>query len=706
MRLQRIGFHRAVRILSGVLPVLIVGLVGVAGWNYWASSRDNPRVVPVRPQQPLSEEVAVHTGVFKFTRNEDGKDKFTITGSELTSYRDKHHLLNNVEVTIHSQKEGEPDRHIHGKECKYSEGADVRCDGNVSVQLDETTTAYTEQLDYDSTTGLIFSPVATRLERPGHMKGRSGDMQYFTNTGLLRLTKQADIELVDGGSLHGGIAVFQQKENWATISQGLEVSSPNGWIRGGSGRAELSPGTYRPTKVTVENGASMESRSSRSLLSMSSDWMQSDMTAEGKPEHVVARGKVHTENKRNPDAQSKPAGDEEASGSTFQGTLDSPEMEAWLNDQGRFSKIDARQKPVLVGEQGTLTAENAMHIDNAGSVTTEGASKLTGDIGIEGRDFTLKNSNNIRTFTTSHRATLISDGTTTKGDTTVARIDAQTRKLISLEQTGKVTLEDPKENRKGHSGKLTVDEEKMVLERDMPEVTTEQGVLKSDRITVFQKTKKFIGEGNVTMADTKAKGKPTVIVAEHVDGNDVQVDYKGKVSLVPPDRGQVNADHLRLFPKENRFEADGHVSSLGTGFNASSDSLSVVDMGNDLQTAHYRGDVKATRAAVKQGKDLVLTTQDLEVHLKAGQMENLVAMGKVTMNQKPARSGKGDRLDYNEITGEIILTGSDASQAELHDGESLLIGCQILMMRDSAVKSVTQCKNGSVKSTIDPNKKN
>src|SRR6185436_8518743 len=111
------------------------------------------------------------------------------------------------------------------------------------------------------------------------------------------LSNRADIQLTEGGSLHTSVAVFQQKENWVTVSQGIELKSANGWLRGGSGRADLAPGTYRPTRATIEGGASMESRSPRSLLTMKSDWLQSELSAEGKPEHVLARGDVVAENK-------------------------------------------------------------------------------------------------------------------------------------------------------------------------------------------------------------------------------------------------------------------------------------------------------------------------------------------------------------------------------------------------------------------------
>src|SRR5436190_12006160 len=119
MRLQRIAFHRAVRILSGILPVMIVAFVSVAAWNYWARTRDLPST-PTQGGETLLPEVAVHTGAFTYQRDEGDKRKFLIQGSELVVMRDNRNLVSNADVTVYSQQECDPDRHIHGDKCSYA----------------------------------------------------------------------------------------------------------------------------------------------------------------------------------------------------------------------------------------------------------------------------------------------------------------------------------------------------------------------------------------------------------------------------------------------------------------------------------------------------------------------------------------------------------------------------------------------------------
>ena len=700
MRLQRIAFHRAVRILSGILPVVIVAFVSVAAWNYWARTRNLP-ATGTPGGEALSPDVAVHTGAITDRLYEGDKRKFTIQGSELVVLKDNRNLLSNVDVVVFGQKEADPDRRIHGDKCSYAkdskDSSEVRCNGNVSVELDAGTVAHTEELLYDSKTGLISSPGATRLERPGHMTGTAGEMQYFIDTGLLRLSKQADIELTGGGSLHTGIAVFQQKENWVTVSQGIQLSSANGWLRGGSGRADLAPGTYRPTKATIENGASLESRSPHSVLTMKSDWLQSDLTAEGKAEHVLARGGVVAENKS--------TGDDKALG----GTLSGPEVEMWLGATGRPDIIEARQQPKFESNSDkiTLTAENSIHIDyGPRSIKTQGASSFTSETNgtsITGRDFLIQTDEkkNERIFSTSSRATLVSSNMTTVADKTTTHIDAATNKIASMEQTGKVTLEDTKDGRSGKAGKLTIKGDQIVLEQDNPEVTETQRVLKGQTIRISQANRFFVAEGKVTMADTSSKTRTIVVLADHAQGDESRVTFTGKVQLFPGD-GQIDAAHLVAFVKEGRFVFDGGVSSRGETFSATSRELEFTDKGDGNQTAHYTGNVSAKQTD-RQGVSLVLNSNDLEVHLKSGQLETLEATKGADIAQGSDRKGRGERVHYDAATGDILVTGTSAAEAEIRKGPDVVTGCRIQIVKGGG-ETVTQCPGGSVKSSI--NKKN
>ncbi len=205
------------------------------------------------------------------------------------------------------------------------------------------------------------------------MTGNSGKMEYFSNTGLMRLTDGFDIELDRGGGMSGGTAVFQYRENWVTVSQGVELRSTNGRIYGGSGRADLLPGTSRPKKMIVEMGATAEAPS----FTVNSDWLESDLSDTGNIEHVIGRGNVRAERK----GSSNGRGGNASESDSLNGTLTGPEVEAWL-ENGILKIVEAREHPEFIGSSGTkLTATGTIRIEpaggNAGSLRTDGQSNFS-----------------------------------------------------------------------------------------------------------------------------------------------------------------------------------------------------------------------------------------------------------------------------------------------------------------------------------------
>jgi len=259
------------------------------------------------------------------------------------------HAIDNPQLLVYSKKAGDPDRQIRGKECRHDEkNNQVVCNRQVSVELEPGTIARTEQLSYDPASDLISSPARTLLDRKGEMTGKSGKMEYFSNTGLMRLTDGFDIELDRGGGMSGGNAVFQYRENWVTVTQGVELRSTNGKINGGSGRADLLPGTSRPKKMIFEMGATAEAPS----FTVNSDWLESDLSDTGTIEHVIGRGKVRAERK----GSSNGRGGNASESDSLSGTLTGPEVEAWL-ENGILKIVEAREHPEFIGSSGTkLTA--------------------------------------------------------------------------------------------------------------------------------------------------------------------------------------------------------------------------------------------------------------------------------------------------------------------------------------------------------------
>src|SRR5678815_2798876 len=224
MKLKRLGFYRITRVLSWVLPVIIFGFVFIAAWSYLGRTRNGPAVAQT-DMEALPPGLQVSTDGVQYFASEADRNIFLIKGRRMLSFDDNRTVLEDVEVLIYSRRQGEPDRHIRGAECSHDRlNNHIVCNRNVTVELEPGTIADTDQLIYDHIHGTISSPVHTSLSREGEMNGDSGAMAYFVNTGLMRLTNTFEIRLNRGGGMSGGNAVFQARENWATVSEAVSYT--------------------------------------------------------------------------------------------------------------------------------------------------------------------------------------------------------------------------------------------------------------------------------------------------------------------------------------------------------------------------------------------------------------------------------------------------------------------------------------------------
>ena len=708
MKLKRIAVYRATRMLSWVLPVVILALVSIAAWSYWARTREGQ--VLARTVDELPADLAFSTDGLQYEASDGNKKLFLVKARKMLRFKDERKILEDVEILVYSKKAGDPDRQIRGKECRHDEkNNQVVCSRQVSVELEPGTIARTEQLSYDPASDLISSPARTLLDRKGEMTGKSGKMEYFSNTGLMRLTDGFDIELERGGGMSGGTAVFQYRENWVTVTQGVELRSTNGKINGGSGRADLLPGTSRPKKMIVEMGATAEAPS----FTVNSDWLESDLSDTGTIEHVIGRGNVRAERK----GSSNGRGGNASESDSLNGTLTGPEVEAWL-ENGILKIVEAREHPEFIGSSGTkLTAAGTIRIEpaggNAGSLRTDGQSNFSREgLTIDGRNFVIhvKDEDHEQVFNTSAPATLKSAGLKTSADTTEARFNTRTKTLTSMEQNGNVTFDEEEGGWTGKSGRLTVSEagDRIDMERGNPNLNDGKGtVLYAQKIMLDRKRESFVGDGKVVMTSS---GSTTT--AGHVEGqlggSAPRVDYSRRVQMYPSDGSKVEAENVTVFPKDKRFEAKGKVRTEAAEKRVvTSDALEFSESAAREQTAHYIGNVVVSgyfspprTLTEKNGKRsiLELLTRDLVVNSRNGDLQTVIATGAVDLTQG-SRRGRGERLEYNLTTGDILLMGTNASEAEVSEPDQSFKACTILIAADGSKKAMP-CSDRGVTSSI------
>src|SRR5262245_5896319 len=161
--------------------------------------------------------------------------------------------------------------------------------------LDEKTSVRTEELIYNQQSRTVVSSTQATIEQPGSMSGRADNFEYGLDTGFLKLNGNVHVSTPSQTSLGADSAIFQQKENWATLTGNVLIQSVSGWIRGQSGRADLQPGTYKPTKIAVDTDVTAESRQDGYLWKLRAGHLDADISPEGNAEHVRTVGGVEIE---------------------------------------------------------------------------------------------------------------------------------------------------------------------------------------------------------------------------------------------------------------------------------------------------------------------------------------------------------------------------------------------------------------------------
>ena len=682
MRLERLALHRLTRIVAGVLPFVIAILVAIPLWDYLARARDARPPEEIR-HEPLPEGIAVQAKRLMYVVHENGDPIYSVAAAEMVESTENTKSGNNVDVEIYPRKAGDPTRRIHGDRCGYDlDTKDILCTGNVWYQLNEKTFGRTEELRYIHAGRVIESVLRTDIEQPGRMNGDAGHLAYLLDSDTLNLTGDVHIHLTQGGRLNGGKAVFNQNENWAAVSEGIEVQSPNGWIRGASGRAELEPGSYRPTRVTVEKSVTAESAAATGpdKWKLHADWLQSDLSAEGNIQNVLARTNAKVD-------RTSPAGDESLTGAEITGRMDA---------SGRLSHVEAIGAPEFEGEKGRLTAEKRIGIDPGGTITTEGVSVLdpretsgaapaeagrvtaeTGmvinpkgtittqgrstlkasDADIRGRDFVIEQKPDLRLFQTKHRAVLSVAGRQTEGDSTTLQLDVQTNQLRELVHTGNVTFKEGA--REGEAGKLVVTNggDKAVLE-GAARITDGPILLSGRQITLDRKQQTIEGIGDVVTIDSTSRKQLVTVHAGRVRAGDDSFEYWDFVRVFR-DGGEIRADHVKGNKDGKGFNADGNVVSRNQTFEARAQSLEFTETATE-RSARYLGKVWAQ----KKGKQIMtLETADMKVLLTpAGDVASIESKGGVIVTQG-TNVGTGVEAVYVAATGQSVLQGSDTVDA-------------------------------------------
>ena len=135
MRLERIFTHRLVRTLQLLLPILVIALVAIPTWNYFA--KRSQKSGPSRQTRQLPAGVSVHTEGYTFSQTEGGKTSYTVRAKTYLGVKDEKSMLEDVEVTVFGATEKDPTRTIRGKHCTYDQTTnDFECNRAIDFSIE------------------------------------------------------------------------------------------------------------------------------------------------------------------------------------------------------------------------------------------------------------------------------------------------------------------------------------------------------------------------------------------------------------------------------------------------------------------------------------------------------------------------------------------------------------------------------------------
>jgi lipopolysaccharide export system protein LptA len=661
MRLQRVFIHRLVRFLRVILPLVVVALVAVPGWNYL--TRRAERYDATRRAVQLPKDVSVHTEGFTFSRTEGGRTLFTVHAKSNLGFKDNKGILEDVDVTVYSTVENEPPRTIRSKRATYDQATnDFQFNENVEVQLDANTIVRTDELIYSQRDGTVVSPKPARIEQMG-TQGRADRVEYGLNNGLLKLAGNVKVDTAEHTELQADSALFNQKENWTTMAGGVFIKSQNGWMRGTTGRADLVPQTYKAKMITLEGDVTGESQPAPAsdAWKVRAGWLEAAISSSGNAERVKTRGNVELQ-KIARDTQQR---------------LTGGEIDAQLNDAGRIETIEARQGArMILGADQTLES-NVIRSDAAGSVQTFDTSVLKlGDSIIQGREFMIQNAEDIVTFSTLRRADLKSADRLSSADRTNARFDGRTNMLIELVQTGNFQFRDPQYQ--GHAATARFEDGGTIVTLEgAPVVTDAEKRLEGAQIRLNQKDNSFVATRNVNVL-MKNSGEQLLVKSARAEGNSESMLYTGNVQLWRGD-AYIKADRLEALGKEKqntRVHAEGKVQSILQAVRANSDKL---DYDDAQGVAHYIGSVRA------QKQDMILESPDVTVNFRDNNVTEMTATGGVRVTRADQR-GTGERAVYDAATDIVTLTGKNAQARDKEHG--LVQGARLIMKKNGETAAV------------------
>jgi lipopolysaccharide export system protein LptA len=201
-------YARWAAITAGLIALAVAGVYAERAMRRAHARRNAPVAVPVTVQQQSAQ--------FSFSKVEQDRTIFTVRASRATQFKEQNRaVLEDVWITLYG-RDGSRNDNIHTRECSYEGTGDVRCEGEVELDLananpisgqkggqtDGQPGAHpvgslqvrTSNLSFNRNTGEASTPAPVEFSFPSG-KGRGVGASYSTSDATVRVEHGVEFEL-------------------------------------------------------------------------------------------------------------------------------------------------------------------------------------------------------------------------------------------------------------------------------------------------------------------------------------------------------------------------------------------------------------------------------------------------------------------------------------------------------------------------------
>jgi lipopolysaccharide export system protein LptA len=296
-------YARWAAITAGLIALAVGGVYAERAFRRARAGRNAPAVVPVTVQQQSAQ--------FSFSKVDQDRTIFTVRASHATQYKDQNRaVLEDVWITLYG-RDGSRNDNIHTRECSYEGAQDVRCQGDVEIDLASanpttgqtgghspgTVEVKTSNLSFNRNTGEASTTAPVEFRFPSG-QGRGVGVSYSTSDSIVRIEQAVEFELAASDQT-GGMPVTATGSN-LEIRRADRTVVLNGPATVKEGARELSADTflveldadYRARRAVAEGHPRIRSAEGGGKISVIADRFEAVLNPSGWVEHVVAHGNI------------------------------------------------------------------------------------------------------------------------------------------------------------------------------------------------------------------------------------------------------------------------------------------------------------------------------------------------------------------------------------------------------------------------------